>query len=111
MEASNLAVCGGPNFPPPEDDLVPAAVAVSPGGPTHVLISDEIAEHIAGCNMAFRRDALLALSGFDPVYRAAGDDVDICWRFQDAGHTIGFSPAGGGGHFRRHTCGALLQPQ
>ena len=60
MEDGNLAACGGPNFPPPEDSLVPAAVAVSPGGPTHVLISDEVAEHIAGCNMAFRRDALLA---------------------------------------------------
>src|SRR6202040_4137106 len=28
METSNLAACGGPNFPPPEDNLVPAAVAV-----------------------------------------------------------------------------------
>src|SRR3954453_3181663 len=111
METSNLAACGGPNFPPPEDSLVPAAVAVSPGGPTHVLISDEIAEHIAGCNMAFRRDALLALGGFDPVYRAAGDDVDICWRFQDAGHTIGFSPAAIVWHFRRNTVGAYLKQQ
>src|SRR6201998_4181203 len=58
MDAGNLAACGGPNFPPPEDNLVPAAVAVAPGGPTHVLISDEVAEHIAGCNMAFRRDVL-----------------------------------------------------
>src|SRR5258705_2141257 len=66
METGNLAACGGPNFPPPEDSLVPAAVAVSPGGPTHVLISDEVAEHIAGCNMAFRRDALMAPGGFDP---------------------------------------------
>src|SRR5947209_734107 len=111
METSNLAACGGPNFPPPEDSLVPAAVAVSPGGPTHVLISDEIAEHIAGCNMAFRRDALLALGGFDPVYRAAGDDVDICWRFQDAGHAIGFSAAAIVWHYRRNTVKAYLNQQ
>jgi glycosyltransferase involved in cell wall biosynthesis len=111
MEASNLAACGGPNFPPPEDCLVPAAVAVSPGGPTHVLISDEIAEHIAGCNMAFRRDLLLELGGFDPVYRAAGDDVDICWRFQDAGHAIGFSPAAIVWHYRRNTVKAYLNQQ
>src|SRR5690242_8761734 len=111
MEASNLAACGGPNFPPPEDSLVPAAVAVSPGGPTHVLISDEVAEHIAGCNMAFRRDALMALGGFDPVYRAAGDDVDICWRFQDADHTIGFSPAAIVWHFRRNTVKAYIGQQ
>src|SRR5207237_1402204 len=83
------------------DSLVPAAVAVSPGGPTHVLISDEVAEHIAGCNMAFRRQALLDLGGFDPAYRAAGDDVDICWRFQDAGYTIGFSAAATVWPFRR----------
>jgi glycosyltransferase involved in cell wall biosynthesis len=111
MEAGNLAACGGPNFPPPEDSLVPAAVAVSPGGPTHVLISDEVAEHIAGCNMAFRRDALLALGGFDPVYRAAGDDVDICWRFQDAGHAIGFSAAAVVWHFRRNTVRAYINQQ
>jgi glycosyltransferase involved in cell wall biosynthesis len=111
MEEGGLAACGGPNFPPPEDSLVPAAVAVSPGGPTHVLISDEVAEHIAGCNMAFRRDALLALGGFDPTYRTAGDDVDICWRFQDAGHTIGFSAAAVVWHFRRNTVKAYINQQ
>ena len=111
MVDGDLAACGGPNFPPPEDSLVPAAVAVSPGGPTHVLISDEVAEHIAGCNMAFRRDVLLELGGFDPQYRAAGDDVDICWRFQDAGHTIGFSAAAIVWHFRRNTVKAYLNQQ
>jgi O-antigen biosynthesis protein len=111
METGNLAACGGPNFPPPEDALVPAAVAVSPGGPTHVLISDEVAEHIAGCNMAFRREVLLALGGFDPTYRAAGDDVDICWRFQDAGYVIGFSPAAVVWHFRRNTVRAYINQQ
>ena len=111
MERKQLVACGGPNFPPPEDSLVPSAVAVSPGGPTHVLLTDETAEHIAGCNMAFRRDALLGLGGFDPVYRAAGDDVDMCWRFQDAGHTIGFSPAATVWHFRRNTVSAYLGQQ
>jgi glycosyltransferase involved in cell wall biosynthesis len=111
MEASDLVACGGPNFPPPEDSLVPAAVAVSPGGPTHVLLSDDVAEHIAGCNMAFRRDTLMALGGFDPVYRAAGDDVDICWRLQDAGYTIGFSPAAIVWHFRRNTVAAYIGQQ
>ncbi len=111
MEASGLAICGGPNFPPPEDSLIPAAVAVAPGGPTHVLLSDEVAEHIAGCNMAFRRETLLGLGGFDPVYRAAGDDVDVCWRFQDAGHLIGFSPAAIVWHFRRNTVAAYCRQQ
>jgi len=111
MEANSLAACGGPNFSPPEDTLVPAVVAVAPGGPTHVLISDEVAEHIAGCNMAFNREALLRLGGFDPIYRAAGDDVDICWRFQDAGYVIGFSPAAVVWHFRRNTVSAYCNQQ
>jgi GT2 family glycosyltransferase len=111
MEAANLHACGGPNFPPPEDNLVAAAVAVSPGGPTHVLLSDETAEHIAGCNMAFRRETLLKLGGFDPVFRAAGDDIDICWRFQDAGYTIGFAPAAMVWHFRRNTIDAYVGQQ
>ena len=111
METAQLMACGGPNFPPPEDSLVPAAVAVSPGGPTHVLLSDDVAEHIAGCNMAFRRDVLLRMGGFDPIYRAAGDDVDICWRFQDAGYTIGFSPAAVVWHFRRNTVKAYIGQQ
>jgi O-antigen biosynthesis protein len=111
METAALVACGGPNFPPPEESLVPAAVAVSPGGPTHVLLSDDVAEHIAGCNMAFRRDILLRMGGFDPIYRAAGDDVDICWRFQDAGYTIGFSPAAVVWHFRRNTVKAYIGQQ
>jgi O-antigen biosynthesis protein len=111
MEASDLVACGGPNFPPPEESLVPAAVAVSPGGPTHVLLSDDVAEHIAGCNMAFRRSVLMRLGGFDPIYRAAGDDVDICWRLQDAGYAIGFSPAAIVWHFRRNTVQAYIGQQ
>ncbi|HVC53756.1 MAG TPA: glycosyltransferase [Stellaceae bacterium] len=111
MERRGLAACGGPNFPPPEPHLVPAAVAVSPGGPTHVLLDDEVAEHIAGCNMAFRRDALLQLGGFDPIFHAAGDDVDICWRFQDAGYTIGYCAAATVWHFRRNTVRAYIGQQ
>ncbi len=111
MAAADLHACGGPNFPPPEDNLTAAAVAVSPGGPTHVLLSDDTAEHIAGCNMTFRRATLLQLGGFDPVFRAAGDDIDICWRFQDAGYTIGFAPAAMVWHFRRNTIDAYVGQQ
>lgn len=109
--SSGLAAVGGPNLSPPEDSLVPACVAVSPGVPTHVLLSDEVAEHIAGCNMAFRREVLQEIDGFDRQYRAAGDDVDICWRLQDKGYTIGFSPAAIVWHFRRNTVDAYLKQQ
>lgn len=108
---SGKSAVGGPNFPPPEDTLVPSAVAVSPGGPTHVLLNDEVAEHIPGCNMAFKKKVLQEINGFDPVFRAAGDDVDLCWRLQNAGYPIGFSPAAIVWHFRRNTVNAYLSQQ
>lgn len=108
---SGRPAVGGPNLPPPEDSLVPSAVAVSPGGPTHVLLNDEVAEHIPGCNMAFRKSALEEINSFDPVFRAAGDDVDLCWRLQNQGYQIGFSPTALVWHFRRNTVKAYLNQQ
>jgi O-antigen biosynthesis protein len=84
---------GGPNVPPPDAPFTERAVDQSPGGPIHVLVSDDRAEHVPGCNMAFRREALAELGGFDPIFTAAGDDVDVCWRLLDAGHEIAFAPA------------------
>jgi glycosyltransferase involved in cell wall biosynthesis len=102
---------GGPNLPPPEESRTAACVAAAPGGPTHVLLDDEVAEHIPGCNMAFLKTALQEIGGFDPIHRAAGDDVDLCWRLQNHGHTIGFSPAAMVWHFRRNTIKAYLTQQ
>ena len=84
---------GGPNIAPPVRGLVAQAIAKAPGGPVHILLTDTLAEHIPGCNMAFRRDALVAIGGFDERFRVAGDDVDVCWRLQERGETLGFSPA------------------
>jgi GT2 family glycosyltransferase len=76
LQRSGAAAVGGPNLTP-EDGWLPACVAAAPGQPAHVLESDQVAEHIPGCNMAFRREALEAINGFDPQYRKAGDDVDV----------------------------------
>ena len=54
FQRSEFAAVGGPNLSPPDDSMIPSCVAVSPGAPTHVLLDDEVAEHIPGCNMAFR---------------------------------------------------------
>jgi len=45
-----------------------------------VLLSDREAEHIPAATWRFRTDALRAIGGFDPQFRVAGDDVDVCWR-------------------------------
>lgn len=107
----DYAGVGGPNLLPPDDSAVAAAVMVSPGGPAHVMLNDHEAEHIPGCNMAFYRSALDAVGGFDPIFRKAGDDVDICWRLQQTGFKIGFSPAAFVWHYRRSTIGAYLKQQ
>jgi len=94
---------GGPNIPPPGEGSVADCVANAPGAPTHVLLSDQVAEHIPGCNMAFRKTCLEAIGGFDPQFRAAGDDVDVCWRLQQRGWTLGFSPGAVVWHHRRNS--------
>jgi O-antigen biosynthesis protein len=105
------AAVGGPNLPPPTDGERAACVANTPGGPTHVLLSDRVAEHIPGCNMAFRREALEAVGGFDERFCVAGDDVDICWRVQERGGTIGFHPAALVWHRRRATVRGFWRQQ
>jgi GT2 family glycosyltransferase len=111
LAGGEFAGMGGPNFLPPEDSPVATAVMVSPGGPAHVMLTDRQAEHIPGCNMAFYKEALAEVGGFDPIFHRAGDDVDICWRLQQAGYKIGFSPAAFVWHFRRSTLRAYLKQQ
>ena len=108
---SEFAGMGGPNLLPPEDSAVATAVMVSPGGPAHVMLDDRQAEHIPGCNMAFYRSALTQIGGFDPIFTQAGDDVDLCWRLQQAGMKIGFSPAAFVWHYRRSNVRAYLKQQ
>jgi O-antigen biosynthesis protein len=102
---------GGPNIPPPGDSETAQCVANAPGGPIHVLLSDDIAEHIPGCNMAFRKWSLDAIGGFDPQFRIAGDDVDICWRLQEQGWTVGFNPGAVVWHHRREHVRDYLKQQ
>jgi O-antigen biosynthesis protein len=102
---------GGHNFLPPEDSAVATTVMASPGGPAHVMLTDREAEHVPGCNMAFYKYALVNIGGFDPVFRKAGDDVDVCWRLLERGYKIGFSPSGFVWHYRRSTVGAYLKQQ
>ncbi len=109
--SSPHAGVGGPNVTPREDGWLARCVANAPGGPIHVLLTDHEAEHIPGCNMAFRRNVLLSIGGFDARFRAAGDDVDVCWRLQDAGHTLGFSPGALVWHHRRGSVRAYWRQQ
>jgi O-antigen biosynthesis protein len=110
LRADGHAGVGGPNLPP-DDGLVAECVALAPGGPIHVLVSDREAEHVPGCNMAFRKSALEEIGGFDERFRVAGDDVDICWRLQEAGWTLGFSAGAVVMHRRRDSVRRYLKQQ
>ncbi len=111
FETTDHAGVGGPNIPPSSDGLLADCIANAPGGPTHVLLSDQVAEHIPGCNMAFRKDRLEAIGGFDPQFRVAGDDVDVCWQLQERGWTLGFHPAAMVWHHRRDSAFAYWKQQ
>jgi GT2 family glycosyltransferase len=100
---SDVVGSGGPNVVPPDDPPMAQCIARAPGSPTHVLLDDRVAEHVPGCNMAFRREALLAVGGFNAIYLRAGDDVDMCWRLQARGWKIGFASAALVWHHHRST--------
>jgi len=108
---TTYAGVGGPNIPPPGDGPIAECVAHAPGGPVHVLISAQEAEHIPGCNCAFRKECLETVGGFDPVFRSAGDDVDLCWRLIEHGWKIGFQPAAMVWHHRRNSLRAYWKQQ
>jgi O-antigen biosynthesis protein len=111
LVSGDYAGVGGPNVTPPAKNWIQACVAAAPGGPSHVLLTDVVAEHIPGCNMAFYRWAFEGVGGFDTEYRKAGDDVDFCWRIQQAGWVVAFSPTAIVWHYRRFTLRAFLKQQ
>ena len=111
MEEQNASGVGGPNLAPPQDGFVADCVDHAPGNPTHVLFDDELAEHIAGCNMAFRKETLEAIGLFDPTHRSAGDDVDVCWKLLARREKIAFSPSAIVWHHRRSTVNGYWRQQ
>jgi glycosyltransferase involved in cell wall biosynthesis len=108
---SDVVGVGGPNLVPDEDDWVAKCVYRAPGGPTQVMLDDQSAEHIPGCNMSFRKSAIEKIGGFDPIFTKAADDVDICWRLLEEGYRIGFSPSAIVWHHRRPSIKAYWRQQ
>ncbi len=106
-----IVAAGGPNIPPPASGMQEAIVAAAEGAPSHILLTDRLAEHLPGCNLSIRRQALLDIGGFNPVFTAAGDDVDICWRLMDAGGQLAFVPSAFVWHRRRVSLWRYIQQQ
>lgn len=108
---ADVVAAGGLSLAPADSPWVAHCVARAPGGPTHVLLDDRTAEHVPGCNLAIRRDALRAIGGFNPIFLRAGDDVDVCWRLQAGGGRIEFVPAALVWHHHRSSVRAYWRQQ
>jgi GT2 family glycosyltransferase len=111
IDRRGAAAAGGPNFPPAANSAVTAAIAGAPGQPREVRGSDDSLAQLCGCNMAIVKAQLEEIGGFDPVFTAAGDDVDISWRLLRSGETIAYAPAAVVVHDRRASIGAYLAQQ
>lgn len=111
LEEHDAAAVGGPNLSPPQDGFVAQCVDQSPGNPTCVLVDNELAEHIPGCNMAYRKSAFEKAGKFDVQHRAAGDDVDLCWRLLLTHQKIVYHPSALVWHHRRPTVWGYLRQQ
>ena len=107
----DYAAAGGPNLPPKPRTWEEAVVCAAPGAPSHVMLDDEQAEHLPGCNLVVTRAAFDAIGGFDPQFHTAGDDVDFCWRLRDAGFRLGFVAGAFVWHWRRPSIAAFLRQQ
>ncbi|MFC1533611.1 mycofactocin biosynthesis glycosyltransferase MftF [Thermodesulfobacteriota bacterium] len=57
--------------------------------------------YVPSCNLLVKRDLFLKLGGFREEL-LVGEDVDFCWRMQDAGHHVEFRSVGRVSHKHRN---------
>jgi glycosyltransferase involved in cell wall biosynthesis len=105
-----VVASGGPNVPPPDDPPGAEVVAHCPGAPIPVLYRADRALHIPGCNMAFRRQVLDELGGFDPGLTSA-EDTDLQLRIRERGLELGYHSAALVWHRRRPGVRTYLRQQ
>ncbi len=111
IKRRDAAAAGGPNFAPDPQSASAAAMAAAPGIPREVRAGDDRLTQLCGCNMAITKAALLKVGGFDPMFTAAGDDVDLSWRLAASEETLAYAPGAVVIHERRATLAAYLRQQ
>ena len=62
--------------------------------------------YVPTCNFLVRRTDFLSLGGFREDLHV-GEDVDFCWRLQDAGHVLEYRPMGKVSHRHRNRLAAF----
>jgi O-antigen biosynthesis protein len=111
IKRRDAAAAAGPNFAPDPQSASAAAMAAAPGLPREVRAGDDRLAQLCGCNMAITKAALLKVGGFDPMFTAAGDDVDLSWRLAASNETLTYAPGAVVIHERRATLAAYLRQQ
>ena len=101
---------GGPNLPFLDAGVVERAVALSPGNPVEVLIGDDRAEHVPGCNLAVRRSAPRASAGSTRRTRRQATTSTSAGGSGPGGQ-VAFSPAAQVHHHRRDSVRGYLRQQ
>lgn len=99
FQDERVAGVGGNAFPPPNSRRFgrwtacvghPAGGAI--GFDANVRRTGEGVSFVAGCNSAFRKQALLEVNGFDPRFYDGGEDVDISRRLRKKGFFLDYIP-------------------
>ena len=111
IKRRDAAAASGPNFAPDSRSSRAAAMAAAPGLPREVRAGDDRLAQLCGCNMAITKAALQKAGGFDPMFTAAGDDVDLSWRLAASNETLAYAPGAVVIHERRATLSAYLRQQ
>jgi glycosyltransferase involved in cell wall biosynthesis len=111
IKRRDAAAAAGPSFAPDPKSSRAAAMAAAPGLPREVRAGDDRLLQLCGCNMAITKTALVKAGGFDPMFTAAGDDVDLSWRLAAADETLAYAPGAVVIHERRATLSAYLRQQ
>jgi len=111
IKRRDAVAAAGPNFAPDAQSDRAAAMAAAPGLPREVRAGDDRLAQLCGCNMAITKAALQKVGGFDPMFTAAGDDVDLSWRLAASSETLAYAPGAVVIHERRATLAAYLRQQ
>jgi len=116
FQDERVAAVGGNAFPPPQTRHFgrwtacvghPAGGAI--GFDANIKRTEEGVSFAAGCNSAFRKQALIEVNGFDPRFYDGGEDVDVSRRLREKGYFLDYVPELTVYHKPRGTLGSYLR--
>ncbi len=91
FDKPGVGATGGPVLDTRLGEQVVFRWAVDPFGVTHRRdegLEGLLTPTLNGCNMAFSKEALAIVGGFDPYYRYYFDETDLCVRLARAGFEV-----------------------